>query len=288
MHLRNPVCWREAECINSFVNSNQFAQALKVPLASHAVLGPILNYDDRMIAIHFSTKDMRWGRVTFDRWDSMKVSRGEHNPFPPAQGEEGQFHWVSVITNSVWLRERYDYEKLHYPGKAYCFGGDVDEMLTEFSHYVVEFHDEFVEVLAAGIWFESADAIMLSEELEPSHPLQGLKSAPVSERFETHGITCQVRRSPYSIGELEERAALCSQPILQVGAELDGHFGPGLTLTRRVRNGLGKTFFRSGCGKPVAVFDDIPPLSALRPVFDQWLLDDQWFLELLERRQKMG
>jgi hypothetical protein len=142
------------------VGTNEIAYGLRVPLTADSVESPIVNYGGERTCIHFLTDDeVSWGRVTFEGLDSLKVSRGEYEPFPAAPGEEETFYWVTTISNSTWLRERYEYEKRYYCS-CYNFGGDVNEMLADYSHYVFSFHDEFVEVLAAGIWFESANTML--------------------------------------------------------------------------------------------------------------------------------
>lgn len=259
----------------------QLAHGLEVPLVADSVDSPIVQYGGALTAVHFTTRDGRWGRITFERLDSIKVSRGEHEPFPPVPNEEDEFHWVNTISDSAWLRERYEYEKLHY-GSTYNFGGDVDEMLYEFSHYVFSFHDEFVEAIAAGIWFESDDAMLGERILDSAHPLAGLASAAPAERFESSGIVCFVRRNPLPFDEIERAARLCSQTILEVGAELGGSSHPDWRLTRRVRNGVGKSFLRGYFGKAVTTYDGIPSLSEIRPRIDQWLA------EVRERRRQMG
>lgn len=259
----------------------QFAHGLEVPLEADLVDSPIVNFDDRLTCINFTTQDERWGRVTFEKLDSIKMSRGEYPPFPPAPRNENVFHWVTTVSNSAWLKERYEYEKKHYED-CYNFGGSVEEMLTDFSHYVFSFHDEFVEALAAGIWFESGDSMLGQREL-PDHPLRGLGHITSSERFEAHGITCLVRRNPLSAEELERRARLCSQTVFEVAAELDGRItGTDWFLTRRVRDGLGKSYLRDYFGNPAATYDHVPALSEVRPVIDKWLS------EVRERRRRMG
>jgi hypothetical protein len=261
--------------------SKQLAHGLMVPLMADSVDSPIVQYGDGMTAIHFATDDGRWGRISFEGLDSIKISRGEYEPFPPAPGEESLFHWVTTISNSAWLQERYKYEKLHY-GKAYNFGGNVDEMVTDFSHYVFSFHDQFVEVLAAGIWFESDDKMLGSRNPDPDHPLRGLAHIEPTERFEKSGITCQIRKNPLPIIELESNARLCSQTILEIAAELDGRASTSWRLTLRIRNGIKKAYLRNYFGNQIAVFDSIPVLSAIRPPIDKWLE------EVRNRRQAMG
>ncbi|MFZ2644593.1 MAG: hypothetical protein WA117_26615 [Verrucomicrobiia bacterium] len=259
----------------------QLAHGLDVPLTADTVDAPIVQCGGGMTAIHFTTSDGRWGRVTFERLDSIKVSRGEHELFPPVPTDMGTFHWVTTISNSLWLQERYEYEKRYY-GSAYNFGGNVEEMLTEFSHYVFSFHDQFVEVLAAGIWFESDDTMLGNRDPNPDHPLRGLRHIEPSERFEESGITCQVRRNPLSNDELRSRALLCSQTILEIAAELDGRAGTDWSLTLRIRNGIGKTHLRNYFGNQVTTFDGIPDLSVIRPPIDKWLRD------VRKRRREMG
>jgi hypothetical protein len=267
--------------MHSTPTSKQTAHGLEVPLKADSVDSPIVQYGGGMTAIHFTTDEGRWGRITFERLDSIRVSRGEYQPFPSAPGETDSFDWVTTISNSVWLQERYEYERRYY-GRAYNFGGDVDEMVADFSHYVFSFHDEFVEVLAAGIWFESGEAMLGGRDLEPNHPLRGLAYIEPSEKFEKSGITCQVRRNPLSNEALESRAHLCSQTILEVAAELDGRAGTDWSLTLRIRNGICKTYLRNYFGNQIATFDSIPDLSVIRPPIDKWLG------EVRERRQKMG
>ena len=259
----------------------QEAHPLEVPLIADSVEAPIVQYGGGMTAIHFATANGLWGRVTFDRLDSIKVSRGEYEPFPPASGQGGRFPWVTTVSNSRWLQERYEYEKKHY-GRSYNFCGNVDEMLTEFSHYVFNFHDQFVEVLSAGIWFESAANMLTSDELNSDHPLRGLRDVAPSEKFTEAGITCQVRRNPLSANELMRRAVFCSQPILEVASELDGHVGTDWSLTLRVRDGIIKIFLRNYFGNRVASFENVPDLLTIRPRIDNWLRD------VRDRRRKIG
>src|SRR5262245_32809635 len=121
-------------------NPQQFALRHEVPFKADSVDSPVVHYGEPMTAIHFMTVDGRQVRITFERLDSLKVSRGEHEPFPYSADEPDEFHWVTTISNSAWLKERYEYEKRHY-GKCYNFNGNVDEMLDEYAHYVFSFHD---------------------------------------------------------------------------------------------------------------------------------------------------
>lgn len=259
----------------------QFAHPHDVPLQADSVDSPIVHYGEPVTAIHFLTKNGRWGRVTFERLDSIKVSRGEHEPFPLSPNVVDGTHWVKTISNSVWLQERYEYESRHYK-TAYNFGGNVNEMLEEYSHYVFNFHDEFVEAIAAGIWFEVDDAMLCDHELDSSHPLRGLSHLDPAEHFEGSGIRCFVRRNPMSNEEIHRAATLCSQTVFEIGAELDGSASPSWFLMHRVREGAGKSYLRSYFGNVVASYAGLPSLAKVRPHVDRWLS------EVRDRRRKMG
>lgn len=249
-------------------NQSQYAYPLEVPLVADSIDSPIVVSGGSVTAIHFTTKDRRWGRITFEALDSLKISRGEHEPFPAAPDDPKEFDWVATISNSAWLRERYEYEKKHY-GLSYNFGGDVNEMLDEFSHYVFHFHDEFIEAIAAGIWFESSETRLGEQDLNATHPLRGLADIEPIEQFESSGIVCLVRRNPLPEEEIERGARLCSQVILEVS--LSGSSRADWSLTRRVRNGVGKSFLRDFFGNSVETYEGIPSLSEIRPRIDTWL-----------------
>ena len=82
--------------------------------------------------------------------------------------------------------------------------------------------------------------------------------------------------------ELENHARLCSQTVLEIAAELDGDASASWSLTRRVRNAVGRTYLRDYFGNVVAAYDEVPALDELRPRIDQWLS------EVKARRRAMG
>jgi hypothetical protein len=112
--------------------------------------------------------------------------------------------------------------------------------------------------------------------------LNGLPSVAPDESFENSGIVCFVRRNPLPLDEIERAARLCSQVILEVGAELDGRSSTSWSLTRRVKDGVGKSYLRGYFGNAVETYDGIPSLAEIRPRIDQWLA------EVRERGKQMG
>ncbi|MDX2170416.1 MAG: hypothetical protein SF182_25315 [Deltaproteobacteria bacterium] len=255
-------------------------RGIAVPVLADPVEGPTVTYGVGPASINLMTRDERWARVTFDNLDSLRVSRGEHDPYPNDWQEGEPLHWVSIVAPSPWLRERYAYEKRHY-GQAYQFGGDVDEMLRDFSHYLFRFHDQFVEVLCRGIWFEVADEPLGNRDPDSKHPLLDLPPSFVSESFEAHGIRCQVRRNPRPLGEIIKDAELCSQKLFQFAAELDGAANVTWTAAVRVRDGRVRSVLQSYFGKVERTFDGVATLEDTRPCVEEWLR------EVKDRRARM-
>ncbi len=255
------------------------AHRFDVPIKADSIDSPIVQYGGNATAIHFTTHDRQWGRVTFERLDSIKVTRGEYEPFPRASKDE-PYSWVSTISDSDWLKSRHRYETEYYGG-AYNFGGDVDEMLAEYSHYLFAFHDEFVEAIAAGIWIET-DSEMLITKPTSAHPLNGIGHIEEFERIEAHGISCEVRRNPLPTDQINRNSRLCSQTLIEIGADLDGSVNTSWRLTQREFNGTTKTYLRNYFGHAIHTYNHIPDLNEIRPIIDQWLL------EVRERRRKMG
>ncbi len=255
---------------------------LNVPYRADPVESPIVAYGDGPSRIEFLQDDeVSWGRVTFESLDSLRVCRGEFPPFDTSGVREQPWPWVFVLENSLWLTERHAYESDHYRD-SYNFGGDVDEMLRDFRHFVFTFHDQFVEAIAAGIWLDSSSARLESTDLEPGHPLFGLPESATTERFIDSGITCQVRTNPRPLEDLVRDAQLCSQNLYEFAAELDGTASSSWTLRIRTRNGSAVGQLCQYFGNVVEEFQDIPTLDYIRPRIHEWLN------EVSARRRDMG
>jgi hypothetical protein len=187
------------------------------------------------------------------------------------------------VDNSPWLIERHAYESRYYRD-AYEFGGDVDEMLRDFSHYLFTFHDQFVEALAAGIWFEVSDESFQGKNLPEQHPLLPLPESTVSDHILAHDLVCQVRKNPTLEAELIANARFCSQPILDLALELDGRASVNWRLSVRNRGGKIRSVLRAYYfgGEGVTEFDGVADLNAIRARVEEWMG------EVSERRRSMG
>lgn len=251
--------------------------------------GPEIHYDGRP-SFTYPDRNDEIVRVSFERWDALRVCRGEHLPFefePAGEYPQGAWPWCFVVDQSPWLAERYAYEKAHY-GSAYNFGGNVDEMLTDFDHYVLSFHDEFVEVIAGGIWFERIAGALPPGQYADEHPARELGPERCIERFVHRGIECEVLQSQHSTEEIRERALLCAQPVVAFEFSFPGEKRgrAAFTLTMRARRGVTVYLWRSGFfDHEKARFEEMPPMEELRRRFLDYL-DEVIARRELRRREK--
>lgn len=256
----------------------QIAIGLNAPIKADSVMSPNVHYGDPVTGIFFVTDDNQYGRITFENLDSIKVSRGEYLPFKDDWKEGEPFYWVSVIENSEWLKERYKYEKENY-GSSYEFCGNVDDMLYDFKHYIFSFHDEFVEVLARGVWFEKDKNDLFNRELLMSHPSLPLPIDHVS-RFEAHGLTCQVRKNQNDIEELINNSIFYSQKLIEFALELEGNVSVSNTLEISYRNEKLVSTLRDYFGGEVMRFDGIASLDEVKSYIESDMK------EVAERRKQ--
>lgn len=72
--------------------------------------------------------------------------RGETPPYEITKARAAG-DWVFTVEDSSWLAERHHYEMQRYS----------TPLLEAHQHYVFQFHDEFAEAIAEGIWLDAAD-----------------------------------------------------------------------------------------------------------------------------------
>ena len=262
-------------------NRNPKMVGIPVPFTADPVARPIVTYGDGPASIRFLTQDEEWARVTFEKLDSIRVSRGEYDPYPKERKAGEPLHWVSEVSPSPWLQERYEYEKTHY-GQAYEWTGDVDEMLSDYSHYLFTFHDQFVEVLAAGIWFETFEDGIVTEERSVTHPLRDSPRPTQPDLLNIHGLAYEIWPNTQPSDRILEDAKLCSQKLLQFAPVLDGNARPGCTVSVRVRHGTVKSYLRKNFSSDLATFEGVAGLQDARPYVEEWLA------QIAQRRREMG
>jgi hypothetical protein len=213
------------------------ARSIDVPLAADGVAPPRFVYggldpaqtgrDDGYTALYFEVAGSgQIGRVTFEGADAVRVARGETLPYeigPPRARDE----WVFTVDDSPWLAERHRYEVQRYS----------TALAHTHQHYVFQFHDEFAEVIAEGIWLDIADPAQ--PYARPArHPLAELDPGLPSERFRSAaGIDWELRHTPEPDSELIAGSRLCSQRVCQLNLLLDGHSREGASIWLRTRNG---------------------------------------------------
>lgn len=252
---------------------------LNVPVSPDSVLSPNIWYCEELTTIEFITSKDTFARVTFDNLDSLKVSRGEYLPYQNDWNSDQPYSWVKVIENSTWLKERFDYELKHY-GSQYEFTGNVKEMLVDFKHYVFVFHDEFIEVIARGVWFEERIERFVGGELILDHPFQPLPLTNVKV-IEASGLRCQVRMNPKSNDELMRNSKFCQQKMMEFALELEP-IGVDVTLYLINRYDAYVSCLKGGLNQCLAEFEKVADFDDVRPYIESYMK------EIAERRKQMG
>ena len=258
----------------------ELAKGIIIPVVADFVLSPEVVYSDELTAIYFETEDEQFGRITFENLDAIKICRGEILPYKDDWDNEQDFPWVYKIEHSEWLKERFNYENKHY-GSTYEFGGNVKEMLTDFSHYLFKFHDQFMEVTARGFWFEKSETSLFKKELQSDHPFLNLPENN-AKRFSAHGLTTHITTNPKSEEQLINDAQFCSQKLLQFALELEGRCYVDHTLLLSHRNGELISRLTGYFGSKKVEFNGIATCEDVLPYIENHML------EVAERRKKMG
>jgi hypothetical protein len=258
------------------------ARAVDVPLTADGVAPPRLAYgglnlaseaDDGYTAIYFTVAGGgSLGRVTFEGLDAVRAARGETLPYdiaPPRTAGD----WVFTVDESPWLAERHHYEMQRYS----------TPLLETHQHYVFQFHDEFAEAIAEGIWLDIADparpharpARHPLAELDPGLPCERFRSAP--------GIEWELRRAPGPEAQLASDSRLCSQRLYQLNVVLDGRSREGASIWLRTRNGRTiSRFSRPWPGGELAWHEGIAQPGDFSGPWEAYLAS------VAERRREMG
>lgn len=260
------------------------ARVLQVPLIADSVAPPRLVYggldlypgqdtDQAYTAVYFVIADDRaLGRVTFEGLDAIRASRGETIPYPSA-GQRGRGDWVFIIEGSRWLQERHDYEMRRY----------TTPLLDTHQHYLFQFHDEFIEAIAEGIWLDHADSN--SPFAQPTgHPLEIFGLDMPADRFTSvAGIEWELRRSPRSDQDLIRGSQYCSQRVFQLNLNLDGRSSESASIWIRTTDGM----LRSSMVRPwpLGELARIEGFAQPNDFSDQW---HRHLKDVAERRRRMG
>jgi hypothetical protein len=228
------------------------AKGLRVPLCADSVDSPEIRYhfgQEQMTCIIFSLDDVPGyvGRVTFEGFDAIRCCRGEHMPYGDdwTDSSPRPYPWVWEVEQSDWLQERHKYEVGFYK----------TPLTDDYVHYLFRFHDEFIELIAKGVWFET---IIYEDANEPpiNHPLATLSQALPAEHFEVEGISCAVRYNPLPLSERMTQSNLCSQTLFQYFLTLDGTVSPSYAAKLRTIRGRPKTTLMGTLFFPNLVIED--------------------------------
>jgi hypothetical protein len=262
------------------------AHSVEVPLTADSVAPPRLVFgglnlaadadrdrDNAYAAIYFEVAgNGQLGRVTFEGMDAIRASRGETLPYdisPPRTWDE----WVFTVGESPWLSERHSYEMQRYS----------TPLTDTHQHYVFQFHDEFAEVIAEGIWLDIADPAR-PYATPARHPLAELDPGLPHEQFQSaSGIQWELRRATASDAELIRASRLCSQRLYQLNLVLDGRSREGASIWLRSRNGRTVSrLARRWPGKELGRHEGIARPDDFEDLWNNYLAS------VAQRRQEMG
>lgn len=258
----------------------EIVKPIKVPVIADSVLSPNFFYGD-CTGIYFTTSPGdKYGRITFEKLDAVKICRGEMMPYEFDYSSAERGTWVYQIENSKWQRERFNYENKHY-GMSYEFGGDVNEMLSDFKHYLFSFHDQFIEAIVLGFWFEEANQSLFGKELTEGHPFLPLPMDNM-EIMIAHSLKAQIRKNPTSTAELIHDAQFCSQKLFEFALELEGEARVSSAVLLSCRNGQITSTLRSYFGREEAKWDGLVSIEQVKPFIEKYMK------EVYERGVSMG
>lgn len=246
----------------------QKAIGILIPIENDIIDRPIVSFTARLTSFCFITNDEQHGRITFDSLDSIKVSRGEFLPYKENWKESDPYYWVYKIEDSKWLKERYKYEKKHYEN-CYGFGGNVDKMLTDYTHYLFRFHDEFVEVITKGFWFEKNSKSLINQPLSLNHP--SLKSVGNKvETIEIKGKKIKIVSNELSLEEMKKNSKFHEQRALEFyKEENDGEFSEIFTLFIFQRNKIITSNLRAPFRNNIFTKKGIMDINDIKPFLEK-------------------
>ncbi len=245
-------------------------EPVKVTFVADDVEAPTVIYNYPSAAIKFLVSDSEsYGRVTFETLDSISINRGEILPYPVSENISTP-SWIYEAVDSDWMRERHLYECQHY-GVS---------LIDTYRHYVFEFHDQYIEAIAEGIWVDQL-LTPLSGDLNEEHPLNDLSESCPTEQGALYGIKFEIRTNPKSVEQLIDDSRLCSQKLFQFYVQLDNQISPSYAAVLRTqRDGL-RTRFASRFSKDLA---SISGVAKPADFMKQW---SKYLAEVNERRSSL-
>jgi hypothetical protein len=154
-------------------------------------------------------------------------------------------------------------------------------MLTEFDHYLFQFHDQFVEVIAAGVHFENHPTPPAGRRLAERPGWDWLSDSLPEERWTESGIEFRLRTTADESSKVVAASTLCDQVVLDLRIELDGRLTNSHRLCVRTRDGVTRSRWRGLFGKPNE-FQGVAGIAEIR------LLVERFAADVRERRTAMG
>lgn len=200
---------------------------------------------------------------------AREPSRGEHLPYDNGLDYSS---WVYTIRDSAWLAERHAYEQEHYE----------TPLLETYQHYLFCFHDDFVEAIAEGVWFDVASADD-PFRIDRDHPLSAAPFTDTAKEGVAHGLPWAVRTTDRPASTTLAASAFCSQRLFDFILRLDGEESVSASALLRTREGRTRTHLTMPWW--VGVVASVDGVAGPDDFAGHW---DEYCREVAQRRREMG
>ena len=151
--------------------------------------------------------------------------------------------------------------------KDYVFDSSINKMRTDCRHFLLTFHDVFIEVIASGLWLETSNESFEGKALSENHPFNTLNKDNVCDIIGYLGTDCEIRRNNTSFDSLSRLAKWCSQTLYEFhllpGDERDI---PMYSLKVKFRSQKVVYIFTNNLNREILVSDQLPSMQDLQEI----------------------
>ena len=154
-------------------------------------------------------------------------------------------------------------------------------MLSDFKHYVFKFHDEFIEVLAKGFWFEKSEKSLKNKPLQETHPYLPL-NRNIKEEFNYEGVNYIVIKTQIDTKTLSENAFYYEQKLVEIHLELDQKYSLYKTLYLQRRSNKLISTLNSSFAKEKVIREGIATFEEIKELIEESIR------EIIQRRKNMN
>jgi len=143
-----------------------------------------------------------------------------------------------------------------------------------------KFHDEFIEVLAKGFWFEKSEKSLKNKPLQESHPCLPL-TRNIKEVFNVEGVNYFILKTQIDTKTLSENAFFYEQKLVEIHLELDKKYSLYKTLYLQRRNNKLISVLKGSYTKEKVLREGIATFEEIKELIEESIH------EIIQRRRIM-